>query len=210
MVITIDGLCVNGKTTLAKLISDKFNFKNFSAGAIYRCIAYEVLNKNLDIQNIQEVICKLKDITVDFDEDRVLLYGVDVTEEIRKDEISILSTKLGLIPEIKKLVREIQKEYIKNYNTVMEGRDIGTRIAPEADVKFYLYSDFETRVKRKHMQNPDTNIEDTRKNILVIDELDAKGNFVKPQNAIEIKTDDKSIQEVFEIMKAKIEEKINK
>lgn len=210
MVITIDGLCVNGKTTLAKLISDKFNFKNFGAGAIYRCIAYEILNKNLDIQNIQEIIYNLKDISVDFDEDRVLLYGVDVTEEIRKDEISILSTKLGLIPEIKKLVREIQKEYIKKYDTVMEGRDIGTRIAPEAEIKFYLYSDFETRVKRKHMQNPDTNIEDTRKNILVIDELDAKGNFVKPQNAIEIKTDDKSIQEVFEIMKAKIEEKINK
>ncbi len=210
MVITIDGLCVNGKTTLAKLISDKFNFKNFSAGAIYRCIAYEILNKKLDTKNIQDVVYKIKDINVDFDDDRVLLYGVDVTKEIRKDEISILATELGLLPEIKKLVREIQKEYIKKYDTVMEGRDIGTRIAPEADVKFYLYSDFETRVQRKYKQNSDIQIEEIRKNILTIDELDFRGNFVKPQNAIEIKTDNKSIQEVFEIMQLKIQEKLNK
>lgn len=148
MIIAIDGLGVNGKSTLAKMISEYLNYKNFNTGAIYRCITLKLLEEKLDINDIQNVIENLKNININFDNNKVLLDGIDVTNKIRTEEVSVFSTKWATIPEIKKFVRKIQKEYLEKYDTVIEGRDIGTRIAPNAEFKFYLYSDFETRVSR--------------------------------------------------------------
>ncbi len=205
MIITIDGLRCNGKSTLAKMISEELNFKNFNTGAIYRCIALEIINKNLDINDIKATIKKLQAININFDNDKVILNGKDVSKEIRTEKISLYSTKWGTLAEIKQLVRKIQKDFIKKYDTVIEGRDIATRIAPDADIKFYLYSDFETRVQRIWNQNKFVNIEEIRQNLKEIDNLDINcGNFVKPQKAIEINTTNKNIQEVYEIMMKEI------
>lgn len=136
-----------------------------------------------------------------FDDDKVILNDRDVTTEIMTEKISVLSTKWATIPEIKQIVREIHSNFIKNNDTVIEVRDIAARIAPWADIKFYLYSDFETRVERLWRQNPEVDIEEIRKNLKIRDELDInRGNFVKPENAIEIDTTDKNINEVFQIM----------
>jgi len=201
MVITIDGLGVNGKSTLAKMISQEIGFKNFNTGAIYRCIALEIINRSLDIENVEQLITEITNINIDFEDDKVFLNNKDVTDEIRTEKISVFSTKWATIPEIKQIVRKIQKDFIKNNDTVIEGRDIATRIAPDADVKFYLYSDFETRVQRLWNQNTKVDIEEIRKNLKIRDDLDINGgNFVKPQSAIEIDTTDKNIDEVFKIM----------
>lgn len=209
MVITIDGLGVNGKSTLARMISQEIGFKNFNTGAIYRCIALEIIDKNLDVENVEELLKKISYIDVDFDDDKVILNDKDVTTEIRPEKISVLSTKYATIPEIKQIVREIQSNFIKNNDTVIEGRDIATRIAPWADIKFYLYSDFETRVERLRRQNPKVDIEEIRKNLKIRDDLDInRGNFVKPENAIEIDTTNKNIDEVFQIMIEEIYKKL--
>lgn len=209
MVITIDGLGVNGKSTLARMISQEIGFKNFNTGAIYRCIALEIIDKNLDVENVEELLKKISYINVDFDDDKVILNDKDVTTEIRTEKISVLSTKWATIPEIKQIVREIQSNFIKNNDTVIEGRDIATRIAPWADIKFYLYSDFETRVERLWRQNPKVDIEEIGKNLKIRDDLDInRGNFIKPANAIEIDTTDKNIDEVFQIMMDKINKKL--
>jgi cytidylate kinase len=150
MVITIDGLGVNGKSTLAGMISKKLGYKNFNTGAIY-------------------------------------------------------STKWATISEIKEFVRNFQKEFIAKNDTVMEGRDIATRIAPNAEFKFYLYSDFEIRVKRLWNQLRKIDIDTIRNDLKVRDDLDINcGNFIKPINAIEIDTTNLSIEEVYEIMINKI------
>lgn len=207
MVITIDGLGVNGKSTLAKMISQEIGFKNFNTGAIYRCIALEIINRSLDIENVEQLIKEITNINIDFEDDKVFLNNKDVSSEIRTEKISVFATKWATIPEIKQIVRKIQKDFIKNNNTVIEGRDIATRIAPDADVKFYLYSDFETRVQRLWNQNTKVDIEEIRKNLKTRDDLDINGgNFVKPQNAIEIDTTDKNIDEVFKLMMRKIYE----
>ena len=105
-------------------------------------------------------------------------------------------------------MRKIQFNFIKNNDTVIEGRDIATRIAPCAAIKFYLYSDFETRVERLWKQNLKVDIEEIRKNLKIRDELDInRGNFVKPENAIEINKTNKNIDEVFQIMMDKINKK---
>ena len=208
MVITIDGLGVNGKSTLAKMISEKINFQNFNTGAIYRCIALIILEQNLNINDISSVIENVKDIDIIFENGNVILNGEDVSKKIRTEEISVKSTKWATILEIKEEVRKIQKSFIKKYDTIMEGRDIATRIAPDADLKFYLYSDFETRVDRLWKQNIAIDKDEIRENLLKRDDLDINGgNFVKPQNAIEIDTTNKTIEEVYKIMMEKISEK---
>ena len=131
--------------------------------------------------------------------------GVDVSKDIRTEQISIFSTKWATIAEIKNIVRTIQKEFIKKYDTVMEGRDIGTLIAPNADYKFYLYSDFETRVNRLWNEDKTKDISTIRKELTIRDNLDINGgNFIKPENSIEIDTTNYSIEEVYNIMISKI------
>lgn len=211
MIIAIDGLGVNGKSTLAKKIADKFKFKYFNTGAIYRCIALKIIDEKLNIENIEEVVEDLKNIKVDFVNGRVILDGKDVTEKIRTEQISVKSTKWATLIPIKQLVRKIQKDFLDKNNTVIEGRDICTRIAPNADVKFYLYSDFETRVKRLWNTNKKVNIDVIRNDLLIRDRLDIDGgNFIKPENAIEIDTSEISIEQVYNIMIDKINFVINK
>ena len=207
MIISIDGLGVNGKSTLAKIISEKLGFRNFNTGSIYRCIALEILNKNIDINNISSTIKKLEKIKIDFRDDKVFLNNEDVTKVIRTEKISMCAVQWATISEIKQIVRNIQRDFVKKYNTVIEGRDIGSRIVPEADVKFYLYSDFETRVKRLWKQNTSININIIRENLTKRDDIDINGgNFKKPENAVEIDTTNKSIDEIFDIMMNKINE----
>ena len=198
MVIAIDGLGVNGKSTIAKRLAEKLGYKYFNTGAIYRCIALVMIENDLDIQNIDEVINKIKDIEVDFDGVKILLYGKDVTDRIRKEDISVKSTLWATNLKIKEVVRKIQKEFIKKYDTVIEGRDICTRIAPDADFKFYLYSDFETRVDRLYKMQENVDIEEIRENLKVRDDLDINGgNFIKPTDAYNIDTTNLSIEEVY-------------
>ena len=205
MVITIDGLGVNGKSTLASMISKTLNFKNFNTGAIYRCIALRIIENKLDVKDIDTVLKEIENIHIDFIDDKVFLDGKDVSKDIRTEQISVCSTKWATIPKIKEFVRTFQKTFIKKYDTVIEGRDIATRIAPDADVKFYLYSDFETRVKRLWLQNTNEKIETIRKNLQERDEVDLNGgNFVKPLNAIEINITNYTIDEVYNLMMQEI------
>ena len=113
MIVAIDGLGVNGKSTLAKMLANNLNLKYLNTGSIYRCIALEIINKNLNMHNIENVIKHLKHINIDFEDEKVFLDGIDVTKQIRTETISVKSTEWASIPEIKELVRKIQKEYTK-------------------------------------------------------------------------------------------------
>lgn len=205
MIITIDGLSINGKSTLAEMISKEIGIKNLNSGTIYRCVALEILNKNLDINNIEDVINKISNINIEFDNAKILLNGIDVSKRIREEEISILSTRYGIIPEIKQLVRRIQADFIKNNDVIIEGRDIAIRIAPNADIKFYIYADFEKRAERLCKQLENVDIEEVKKELKFRDEMEINsGSFLKPVNAIEIDTTNIDINEVFEIMMKEI------
>ena len=211
MIIAIDGLGVNGKSTLAKMLANNLNLKYLNTGSIYRCIALEIINKNLNIHNIEKVIDHLKHINTDFEGENVFLGGINVTKQIRTEIISVKSTEWAIIPEIKELVRRIQREYINKNEVVIEGRDICTRIAPNADFKFYLYSKFETRVTRLYNSNKSVDMETIRNNLTIRDKLDIEGkNFIKPKDAIEIDTTNLSINDVYNIMLEKINNKNSK
>lgn len=210
MIVAIDGLGVNGKSTIAKRLSNQLGFYNFNTGAIYRCIALEIISKGIDINNIEEVKSKFENIEITFQDERVILNGKDVTKYLRTENISLMSTKWATIPEIKEIVRKIQKDFLETHDTVIEGRDICTRIAPNADVKFYLFSDFETRVQRLWNAEKKTDISKVRNNLKKRDELDLNdGNFVRPIDAIEIDTTNLSLDQVYYIMINEIKKRIN-
>lgn len=208
MIITIDGLSINGKTTLAQMLSKNLGIKYFNTGAIYRVLALKILESNIDINDINKVIELFSSLNIDFIGNSVYLNNEDVTDKIYTDQIAYYSTKWGTITEIKEAIRNYQKEFIKNNDVIMEGRDIGSRIAPTADFKFYLYADFDKRVERMYLKNPKVDKKTHAHNLMVLDELDINGgNFVKPNFAYEIDTTDKSLDEVLREMLKIIQEK---
>ena len=109
MVITIDGLSANGKSSLAKIISDSIKFKYFNTGAIYRCIALHIIENRLRIEEIDRIIPIISKLKIDFENDKIYLNNIDVTNRIKTEEISIYSNKCSNIPAIKEVVRKIQK-----------------------------------------------------------------------------------------------------
>ncbi len=201
MIIAIDGLGVNGKSTIAKKLSDELDIKYFNTGAIYRCIALKIINENLDIMAIDKTLDKIENMNVDFISNEVILDGVNVTQAIRREDVSVKSTEWATIPEVKKFVQKIQKQFLKNNSVVIEGRDICTRIAPNAEYKFYLYSEFETRVERLWNTKKDIPIDIIRQNLKIRDDLDINGgNFIKPDDAINIDTTNLSLEQVYNII----------
>ena len=210
IVITIDGLSINGKTTLAKMLASSLNITFFNTGAVYRCLALYVIENGLDINNLEEILPIIKRLNIDFIDGDVYLNNVNVSDKIKTEEISYYSTKWANIKEIKETVCDILRNYIKDHDVVMEGRDIGARIAPNATIKFHIYADFETRLKRLSNNQKDIDIEELRNNLLIRDDLDLNGgNFAKPESAVEIDTTNYSLEEVYDIMLSEINKRIS-
>ena len=152
--IAIDGPSGAGKSTLAKAIAAERNILYVDTGAIYRTIGYHVFRKGIDPQNAEEVIAVLPEIQVDmvYSEDglqHMLLNGQDVTKEIRLPEISMYASAVSAIPKVRAFLLEMQRDLARRRSVIMDGRDIGTVVLPDADVKIYLTADVEKRAMRR-------------------------------------------------------------
>lgn len=210
MVITIDGLAVNGKSTLAKKLAEKLKFEYLNTGNIYRSIALFIMENKIDVTNINLLVSKINKIEINFHDNQTYLNQKNITKKIRSEEISQNSTKWAVIPEIKEFVKNYQKKFIEKNNVIIEGRDIATRIAPNAEIKFYLYSDILVRATRLCKQNDKLTIKTAIKSIEKRDSIDInEGNFIKPKNSIEINVSNYTIEEVLEIMLKEINNKLN-
>ena len=214
MVVAIDGMSAAGKSTLAFDLARKFDLKYLNSGSIYRCIALKIMNDELDI-NDSKLKEKISILDIDFkiiiNKQLVFLDKNDVTDKIRLEEVSVFTPKIANNPIIKLAIREIQKRFVDMGNIVIEGRDIGTRIAPKADYKFYLYSTLEKRAERLYngvKDKQDVTYDEIYTNLKNRDEKDIlDGNFIKPENAIEIDTTNLGLEEALEIMVSYIKEK---
>jgi len=143
VIISIDGMSASGKSTIAFELAKRLNLKHLNSGSIYRCIALKIMNKEIDI-NDSDLEQKVVNINIDFkmenSNQKVYLDNEDVTSKIRLQEVSVFTPQIANNKIIKPAIRKIQKKFVDNGNVVIEGRDIATRIAPNADYKFYLYS----------------------------------------------------------------------
>lgn len=158
--IAIDGHVGSGKSTLSKGLAKRLNLRVLDTGAIYRGIACrfkaEGLKNHIDEGTINKFVEKLK-VQVEFDGDlqRVIVDGVDYTPWLRKEETSVLTSKISPFPKIRDKVLDIQRDFAKKYDCVIEGRDIGTVVLPNADVKFFITASEKVRAQRRYDQIKD-------------------------------------------------------
>lgn len=149
--ITIDGPAGAGKSTIAKILAKKLGFLHLDSGAVYRAIGVAAKKSGIDLDSEEAVSLFLKRIFVEIKDDgRVFLNGLDLTEEIRKPEGGVLASKVARFPEVRKKVIEVLRKAAEGRKVVTDGRDAGTNIFPDAELKIFLTASPEERAKRRY------------------------------------------------------------
>ena len=169
-VVAIDGPAGSGKGTITKLVGKKLNLVNIDTGAMYRCASLYMIKNNIDMQQLDKIEEMLKTIKIEQkkedDLDKFYLNGEDVSDKIRENDISDICSIISHILIVREKMVELQREMGKNTDIIMEGRDIGTNVFPNADVKIYLDATAEERAKRRLNQNKEKGITDSYEEIL--------------------------------------------
>ena len=154
MNIAIDGPAGAGKSTIAKAVAKKLSFIYVDTGALYRAIGFYAIKNKISSEN--EIISSLKKIKVDlkFENNlqKVFLCDEDISEEIRTPEVSMMASKISAIPAVREFLFDLQQDLAKKNNVIMDGRDIGTVILPEANVKIFLTASSEKRAERRYKE----------------------------------------------------------
>lgn len=151
--IAIDGPAGAGKSTIAKLAAQELSYIYIDTGAMYRAIGLYMYRKNISGDDIETIASLAKETEVNISyvgtDRRVFLNDEDVTEEIRKEHIGAMASKVAAIPEVRQHLLELQRQIARQSDIIMDGRDIGTCILPDADVKIYLTASDEVRATRR-------------------------------------------------------------
>ncbi|MCK5139266.1 MAG: (d)CMP kinase [Thermodesulfovibrionia bacterium] len=176
-IITIDGPSGAGKSTVSKLLAQKLGYKYLDTGALYRAVAWKIKEENGDPEDEKTLDHIIENIKITLNDDRVMVNGMDVTSKIRTPEIGELSSQVSALPIAREFLYTIQKEIGLKGKIVMEGRDIGSTIFPEAENKFFLDASAEERGRRRFKElkqsNPAINLETTIEDIKKRDKRDA-------------------------------------
>jgi CMP/dCMP kinase len=174
MIVAIDGPAGAGKSTVARLLAERLGFRYLDTGAMYRAVTWLAVQRSLDLDDGGPLGQLAEDHPVDLDEDgRVAIAGEDVTTEIRLAEIDRLVPIVARHPEVRRVMRRRQRELADLGNAVIEGRDIGTVVAPDADVKVYLNAEPEVRARRRQLERPDIGGDALATDLRLRDESDA-------------------------------------
>ena len=217
-IVAIDGPAGSGKGTITKLIAEKRNLVSIDTGAMYRCVALDCLNNEIDSTNLEGIEKILEKIEIELKkvdgEQKVFLNGKDVSGEIREPKVDDVVAKYAAIKQIRDKVTPMQRKMGETQNIIMEGRDIGTVVFPYADVKIFLDCSVEERARRRYKQDLEKGIETTYEEVLAsIKErhrLETERDiapFVKAEDAIVVDSTNMSIDEVVETILKIIDEK---
>ncbi len=155
--IAIDGPSGSGKSTLARSLAKKLGYTYVDTGALYRAVALFMTENKVDLDSSDRICARLADISLSivYSEDgtqHVYLCGEDVSEKIRTSEISMAASKVSAIPAVRNFLLETQRNIAESANVIMDGRDIGTVIFPDADVKIFLTAGNESRAERRYAE----------------------------------------------------------
>jgi len=217
MVITIDGAAGVGKTTTAKELARKLGFRYLDTGAMYRAITYFFIQHRVDIESKNMVISSLDTLNLDvrFPIDRptkIVLDGEDISEDIRKKVVTNRVSQVSAIKDVRKKMVKMQKEIVSNGNFVVEGRDIGTVVFPNAEHKFFLVANYDVRAERRLKDfdnvNEKLDLSDIKNDLIRRDERDTNRKLSplkKAGDAIVIDTSNCSIDEQVESIYKHIE-----
>ena len=216
LIVAVDGPAGSGKGTITKKIEKELGLINLDTGATYRCVALEALRHGLTVNDEEDIIKLLDSIDIQIqnegDKDIIYLNGEDVSKEIRETAVTEIVSPISAIIAVRKKMIELQRELAKGKNVIVEGRDIGTVVFPNADLKIYLDANEEIRAKRRYEESIKSGInityDEVLKHIKWRDNNDKNkkvGALKKAEDAIVIDTSYMSIDDAVEAVKEKIE-----
>lgn len=208
--IAIDGPAGAGKSTIAKIISHKLGILYLDTGAMYRAVALKAINEGIGSRDREKLSVLVSEINIrivyENGEQKIILDGVDISDKIRTPEVSMGASDVAAIPEVRIKMVQLQREMAKETDVVMDGRDIGTYVLPDAPYKFFLTASAEERARRRflEMQQKGLNnvsFEEVKNDMKCRDNNDSSREFAplkKAEDAIEIDTTNMTIEKVAE------------
>lgn len=202
--IAIDGPAAAGKSTVAKIIAKKLGYTYMDTGAMYRVVTWYCLKNKINCQNQAACEAIVHDINIDLKPDNtVFCNNINVTHDIRTTQVSSNVSYIAAMKGIRLVLSSLQKQFAKTHSVVMDGRDIGTYVIPDAEVKIFLIASVETRAQRRYKENMEKNIpctiDDIRADVRKRDYIDSHRDFAplkKADDAVEVDTSNLSIDEV--------------
>ncbi len=219
--IAIDGHSSCGKSTLAKALSKALNYIYIDSGAMYRAVTYYFLEKNIDLEDNPAIIKALSEIEIRFKKEeqgvRTILNGVDIENEIREMRVSKMVSPVATISEVRKELVRQQRQLGKEKGIVMDGRDIGTVVFKDAELKIFLTADLETRVQRRfdelNAKGLDIDLETVKTNLLERDHIDSTREDSPLRKAVDaivinntLLTPQQQVEKALELVNKKIQE----
>jgi len=218
--VAIDGPAGAGKSTIAKRIAADFGYMYIDTGAMYRSLAYNAIKLGIDIENQKDKVIEMLDcVTLDvkYNEEgqHMILCGEDITAFIRTPKVSAGASAIAVIPEVRQWLLEFQRNLAKSNNCLMDGRDIGTVVLPDANIKIFLTASPEARAKRRYdeliLKGEDVSFEDVLSDMIKRDKNDSTRECAplkQAEGAHLVDTSDLSFEQSVDAIKKIIEDKI--
>lgn len=212
LIVAIDGPAGSGKSTIAKLLAKKYNLTYIDTGAMYRMITLYLLENNIDISDLKEVERVLNTVNLDMQGDKFYLDNVDVSTKIREKRINDNVSKVASIKIVRSNLVDLQRKISNNKDVILDGRDVGTVIFPNAQVKIFLIASPEERARRRYNEflekKTEITYDEVLKSIKERDHIDStrdESPFVKADDAIELDSTNLPIEDVVNFISKEIE-----
>jgi len=202
MIVTIDGPAGAGKSTVARMLAERLRFRYLDTGAMYRALTWLAMHEGLDLGDGDRLGALAREHAVDLDPSgRVSIAGADVTTSIRTARIDKMVPVVARHPQVRELMRARQRELAEQGDAVMEGRDIGTVVVPDAEVKVYLVADAEVRAARRRAERPDVGDAALDTDLFKRDKQDAE-RMEPADDSVEIDTTELEVDDVVDRIEA--------
>jgi cytidylate kinase len=208
MIVTIDGPAGAGKSTVASLLAERLRFRYLDTGAMYRALTWLAMQEALPLGDGDKIGALARESRVELDEaGRVSIAGTDVTAAIRQSRIDRMVPVVARHPEVREVMRERQRELAELGDAVIEGRDIGTVVCPEADVKIYLVADRGVREQRRQAERPDIGADALATDLRARDDSD-RARMQPAEDAEVIDTSELDVENVVDRIEALVRERL--
>jgi cytidylate kinase len=202
MIVAIDGPAGAGKSTVARMLSERLGFRYLDTGAMYRALTWLAMREGIELGDGERLGALAREHPIELDPaGRVAVAGADVTTSIRQARIDKMVPVVARHPQVREVMRARQKELAHAADSVMEGRDIGTVVAPDADVKVYLVADPAIRAARRQSERPDIGADALATDLRLRDQRDAE-RMQPAGDAVQIDTTELQAEEVVDRIEA--------